>query len=90
MTRRILIMKATVLDLRRRMSDVMRAIDHNESVTILYRGKEKAVLSPVNTQAHSPISIQDHPAFGTWSNHNDIEDVHDHIRRLRRGRLNVI
>ena len=90
MERRLLIMKATVLDLRRRMSDVMRAIDHNESVTILYRGKEKAVLSPINTRAHSPLSIQEHPAFGMWSDRNDIEDVHDYIRRLRRGRLNVI
>jgi len=38
-------MKPTTLDLRRRMSDVMQAIDHNELVTIYYRGKEKAVLS---------------------------------------------
>ncbi len=83
-------MKATVLDLRRRMSDVMRAIDHNESVTILYRGKEKAVLSPINIQRSSPRSIADHPAFGMWSDRKDIEDVHEYIRRLRRGRVNVI
>lgn len=83
-------MKATVLDLRRRMSDVMKALDHNESVTILYRGKEKAVLSPVNTLNHSPRSLKDHPAFGMWSDRKDIEDVHDYIRRLRRGRVHVI
>ena len=83
-------MKATVLDLRRRMSDVMRAIDHNESVTILYRGKEKAILSPINIQKSSTRSIEDHPAFGMWSDRKESEDVHDYIRRLRRGRVNVI
>ena len=83
-------MKATVLDLRRRMSDVMKALDHNESVTILYRSKEKTVLSPVNYLNHSHRSMEDHPAFGMWSDRNNIEDAHDYIRKLRIGRVNVI
>ncbi|MBI2192911.1 MAG: hypothetical protein HYU36_13105 [Planctomycetes bacterium] len=40
-------MKASFLDLRRRMREVLRALERNESVTILYHGKEKAVLHPV-------------------------------------------
>ena len=36
-------MKASILDLRRRMKDVLLALDRNESVTIFYRGKEKAI-----------------------------------------------
>ena len=39
-------MKASILDLRRRMKDILLALDRNESVTIFYRGKEKAILSP--------------------------------------------
>lgn len=35
-------MKVSILDLRRRMKDVLRALDRNESVTIYYRGNEKA------------------------------------------------
>ena len=35
-------MKATIVDLRYRMKDVLRAIDRGEIVTVLYCGKEKA------------------------------------------------
>lgn len=31
-------MEASILDLRRRMADVLRGLDRNESVKILYRG----------------------------------------------------
>ena len=40
-------MKATIVDLRYRMKDVLRAIDRGEAVTVLYRGKEKAKLMPI-------------------------------------------
>jgi len=35
-------MNATIVDLRYRMKDVLRAIDRGETVTVLYRGKVKA------------------------------------------------
>ena len=34
-------MKATVVDLRYKMNDVLKVLDRNEKVTILYRGKVK-------------------------------------------------
>ena len=36
-------MKASILDLRRRMSEVLKALERNEDVTILYRGKKKGI-----------------------------------------------
>lgn len=83
-------MKATILDFRRRMGDVLRAIEHNETVTVFYRGKEKAVLSPINGRELTGRSIADHPAFGMWSDRRDLEDVQDHIRRLRKGRVDAV
>lgn len=83
-------MKATILDFRRRMSDIIRAIEHNETVIVFYRGKEKAVLSPINGRKGTGRSIADHPAFGMWSDRQDIEDVHGHIRNLRRGRVDAV
>ena len=32
------------------MKDVLLALDRNESVTIFYRGKEKAILSPADSK----------------------------------------
>jgi antitoxin (DNA-binding transcriptional repressor) of toxin-antitoxin stability system len=41
-------MKATIVDLRYHMKDVLSAIDRGETVTVLYRGKEKAKLIPIS------------------------------------------
>ncbi len=78
-------MKATILDLRRRMKDVLLALDRNESVTIYYRGKEKAILSP--SRQKTEISVTDHSAFGMWRDRKDMADVDNYVRNLRKGRL---
>ena len=35
-------MKASIVDLRYKMNTILKALDRNEAVTILYHGKEKA------------------------------------------------
>ena len=79
-------MKASILDLRRRMKDILLALDRNESVTIFYRGKEKAILSP--SRQRTDKSAKDHEAFGLWRDRKDMADVDAYIRNLRKGRLN--
>ncbi len=41
-------MKATIVDLRYRMKDVLKALERNEQVEILYHGKVKGIIHPVN------------------------------------------
>ena len=79
-------MKASILDLRRRMKDVLLALDRNESVTIFYRGKEKAILSP--SRQRTDKSVKYHEALGLWRDRKDMADVDAYIRNLRKGRLN--
>ena len=81
----VIIMKANMLDLRNRMADILRAIDRNESVTILYRGREKAVLMPVGG-AKPRLSIKEHKAFGMWKDREDMADPADVVRSMRKGR----
>ena len=45
-------MKATVVDLRYKMNDVLKALDRNEKVTVLYRGKVKGVLVPAEQKSN--------------------------------------
>lgn len=78
-------MKATILDLRRRMRDVLLALDRSESVTIYYRGKEKAILTP--SRRRTEKSVADHSAFGMWRDRTDMADVDAYVRNLRKGRL---
>ncbi|MCK4761442.1 MAG: type II toxin-antitoxin system Phd/YefM family antitoxin [Candidatus Aminicenantes bacterium] len=55
-------MDASVVDLRYKMKDILKALDRNESVTILYHGKKKGVITPVSSK--KDISIYRHPFFG--------------------------
>ena len=80
-------MKASIVDLRYRMKDVLRAIDRGETVTVLYRGKEKARLVPVNAAAGPPlVNLRDHPFVGMWKDREDMADPVAYIRKLRQPR----
>ncbi len=79
-------MEASVLDLRRRMKSILRALDRNEPVTLTYRGRKKAVIRPVAGKTKSRASVTQQKAFGMWKDRKDMRDVAAYVRRLRRGR----
>ncbi len=83
-------MKASILDLRRRMADVLRALERNEPVTILYRGQEKGIIYPTTATKNRAGSILDHDAFGMWKDHEAMQDVDQAVRSLRKGRFHAI
>lgn len=80
-------MKASILDLRRRMGEVLKALERNESVTIFHRGKPKAVLNPVSRR-NAGARAMDHRAFGMWSDREPVRDVDTFVRGLRQGQAN--
>ena len=82
-------MKATVVDLRYKMNDVLKALDRNEKVTVLYRGKVKGVLVP-SGHSEKNIKISDHPFFGMSSSSENDKSVLDELDILRGGRYNDI
>ena len=81
-------MKASFVDLRKKSSEIIRALHRNEQVTVLYRGKPAAVMQPIAGQVDGPTGkAADHPAFGLWADRDDLSDVAAHVRTLRRGRF---
>ena len=80
-------MKATIVDLRYKMNDVLKALERNETVTVLYRGKVKGVLMP--SRGKKDIHMVDHPFFGMSSNDSD-KTVLDALNDLRKDRYNDI
>lgn len=76
-------MKATVVDLRYKMKDVLKALDRNEKVTVFYRGKVKGVLVP--SEEGQALKITDHSFFGMFSEDTDksVQDVLDGLRGAR-------
>jgi hypothetical protein len=78
-------MKASVVDLRYRMNEILKAIDRNEEVTILYHGKVKGVIKPKSSGGHRRIS--DHPFFNMYPSKKTVDDM---MNDLRGNRYRVI
>jgi antitoxin (DNA-binding transcriptional repressor) of toxin-antitoxin stability system len=78
-------MKASIIDLRYRMSEILKAIDRNEEVTILYHGKVKGVIKPNISGGRRRIS--DHPFFNMSQSRKTVNAV---IADLRRDRYRAI
>lgn len=83
-------MKASMLDLRRRMREILGALDRGETVTVLYRGAEKGVLSPVSGGPTGKAPVSQHPAFGMWKDRDDLRDAGKAVRELRKGRAGAL
>lgn len=81
-------MKATVVDLRYKMNDVLKALDRNEKVTVFYRGKMKGVLIS-SDQPGKDKKISAHPFFGMHSSRTD-KSVAAELEQLRKGRYDDI
>jgi hypothetical protein len=66
------------------MSSIINALDRNESVILTYRGHKKATIVPA--KGKTVLDIQEHSAFGIWSDRDDLADVDARVRKLRKGR----
>lgn len=75
-------MKASIVDLRYKSNDILKALDRNESVTVLYHGKVKGVIKPVRER--SEFKVKDHPFFGMNKEHE--ETVLQELENLRKPR----
>lgn len=75
-------MKASIVDLRYKMNDILEALDKNEQVTILYHGKEKGIIIPKKNALHCKVS--DHAFFGMLNTDN--ETVEDKMEQVRGNR----
>lgn len=75
-------MEASILDLRYKMKDVLKALERNESVKILYHGKLKGLITPCRKTVE--MKVKEHPFFGM--NAHDKISVSEQMDKLRGGR----
>lgn len=75
-------MKASIIDLRYKMHDILNALDRNEKVIVLYHGKQKGVILPIS----KPVAkkVQDQVFFGMAK--DEKEPVTKQMEKLRKGR----
>lgn len=78
-------MKATVVELRYKMKEVLKALEQRENVTILYHGKVKGTIIP--TKNDSIGKVEEHPFFGM--SRNDSASVKELMDKLRGSRFDA-
>ncbi len=79
-------MEASVVDLRYKMNDVLKALDRNEKVKVLYHGKIKGVIVPQGISARK--GIKNHPFFGMLR--DDGRKTQEIMRQIRRRRYDAV
>ena len=81
-------MKASFVDFRKKPGEILRALDRNEPVTLTYRGKPKALVTPIRSGGKGgTMKSCEHPAFGMWADREDVKDVAAYVRKLRKPRF---
>ncbi len=81
-------MRASFVDLRKKSGEIIRALNRTEQITLLYRGRPKAIMRPIANEGEPVVcKTKDHPAFGLWADREDLQDVAAHVRKLRKGRF---
>lgn len=71
-------MKATIVDLRYHMSEVLKALDRNERVSVLYHGKVKGVITPAGNAALTRVT--EHPFFKMRAGAASVDKVMSDLR----------
>lgn len=79
-------MKASIVDLRYHMNDVIKALHRNETVDVLYHNKKIGVIHPIKKQ--SKAKVEDHPFYGLAL--NDESSIKETMQKLRGGRYDVV
>ena len=79
-------MQTTVVDLRYRMKDVLKALTRRERVQILYHGRVKGEIVPAGERSSVPVS--QHPFFGMAR--NETASVEATMKHIRGGRYNAL
>lgn len=75
-------MKASIVDLRYKTKEILKALERNESVTVLYHGKVRGVIKPAKEVSVS--KVKDHPFFGMTS--SPAKTVLQELENLRKPR----
>ena len=79
-------MEMTAKSLRNRIGEALACVERGDSVTITYRGKPKARLVGMDDADRGAATAVDTPAFGMWAGREDMQDVDEYVRNLRKPR----
>ena len=79
-------MEMTAKSLRNRIGEALACVERGDIVTITYHGKPRARLVGIDDPGKSAAKSGDPRAFGMWRDREDMRDVDEYVRNLRKPR----
>ena len=79
-------MVITTKQLRVQPGKIISQVNNGLDVTITYRGKPSAKIVPINKEKSINVKNTEDLLFGIWKDKNDITDVDQYVRNMRKGR----
>jgi prevent-host-death family protein len=79
-------MEISTKQLRTQPGRIISQAANGQEITITYRGKPSAKIVPFMGKKDIAIEENENELFGIWKNRNDMENVEQYVRGLRRGR----
>jgi prevent-host-death family protein len=78
-------MEVSTKELRIQPGKIIDQVVNGQEITVTFRGKALAKIIPLKKRIQS-IEKDETSIFGLWRNHEQIENVEDYVRDLRKGR----
>lgn len=87
-------MKASVVDMRYKTRELLKAVERGEKVVIMFHGIPKAELTPISSSDRpkkrekvlrraGAKNTARHPYFGMWKDRKDLSDPSKYVRKIR-------
>ena len=77
-------MEISAKQLRIQSGRIISQAANGQEITITYRGKPSAKIVPIVNK--NSLVTEENELFGIWENRNDMENVEQYVRDLRKGR----
>jgi prevent-host-death family protein len=77
-------MEITTQQLRTQPGRIISQVQNGQEITITYKGKACAKIVPIKSR-HLEQEYDD-GLFGIWKDRDDLEDVDQYVRNIRKGR----
>ena len=81
-------MEVTTKQLRIQPGRIISQVNNGQEITVTYRGKPCAKIIPINKQNFDLQNLEetDNELFCMWKDREDMEDVEQYVRNMRKGR----
>jgi len=79
-------MVITTRQLRLEPGRIMSQVSKGQEITVIYRGKPRAKIIPINAGKIPFSQGPENELFGIWKDRQDTADVEQFVRNIRKGR----